>query len=144
LHSRRPHQARWAVAIAAATAFLSIAPSSLATDLRLMAQADERARNERLEGQFQAQARDVAWAEATEASVRSTLTSLPPLQGIEPQALECRSSTCRLELIENVPGVLQAALPLFAARMAHALTGMSASTAENGNADVRVVLYLSR
>jgi hypothetical protein len=117
-------------AIAAATAFLSIAPSSSATDVRSMAQADERARNERLE--------------ATETSVRSTLTSLPPLQGIEPQALECRSSTCRLELIENVPGVLQAALPLFAARMAHALTGMSASTVENGNADVRVVLYLSR
>jgi hypothetical protein len=109
-----------------------------------MAQADERARNERLEAQFQAQARDVAWAEATEASVRSTLTSLPPLLGIELQALECRSSTCRLELIESEPGVLQAAQPLFAARIAHAITGMSASIVENSNANARVVLYLSR
>lgn len=142
--ARGPHQARWAVAIAAAVAFLSVATSSSATDLRSMAQADEQERAQRLEAEFLTQARDAAWAEATEAAVRSTLTSLPPLQGIEPLALACRSSTCRLELVEREAGVLHAALPLFAARLAPVLTRASASTVGSSNADLRVVLYLSR
>lgn len=143
-HARRLHQPRWAGAIAAAVVFLCIAPPSSATDLRSMAQADERERAERLEAEFLAQPHDPAWAETTEAAVRSTLSSLPPLQGVEPRTLACRSSICRLELVEPEPGALHAALPLFAARLAPVLTRMSASTVEIGQADLRVVLYLSR
>lgn len=62
------------------------------------AHEDERMRRSEAETRYQNEIRDDAWAAAQESEIYRMLSENDALQGIDIDQLDCRSTTCRLEI----------------------------------------------
>lgn len=114
------------------------------------AESNRWARMNRLESTFVRETTDAAWSADTSTRVEEALATL----GATPAGvrdLECRASTCRLEIsgdtlftVEGEALDLDAGLPLLLHHLGESLPSVSAYDIEDGNGLTRTVLFLSR
>ncbi|MFM8331663.1 MAG: hypothetical protein ACKN9T_08235 [Candidatus Methylumidiphilus sp.] len=121
---------------------------ALAKDTRHdpIAQAEaERQRQEQMaavEANFRGEAADRSWSERTTATVQHALAGQVAIQS-SLRSVECRSSTCRVELSGGNAAALDKSLPLFANRLTESLPSVTVNQVEDGAGGVTTVLYLS-
>jgi hypothetical protein len=113
-------------------------------------EAERVARMNALESAFVREPMDPVWAASTSAQVEEALSALEAAPvGI--RDLECRASTCRLEISgdtlfnhEGKAVPFGKGLPLLLLRLADTLPSASAYQREDGNGAAGTVLFLSR
>jgi hypothetical protein len=89
------------------------------------------------------EARDQRWSNDVSASLQAAL-STEELAGTDVQSIDCRTTTCRIELQDDGSGDLPAKLPMLAVQMAGSLPNMVAERIDQPDGQMTVVVYLSR
>jgi hypothetical protein len=95
-----------------------------------------------IEAAFLGEATDPQWSSATSSAIQAIVAADDSLRG-SMRALECRSSTCRVEIADDGSGTLDRALPMFVHQLAPQLPGMAADRHDDGRGTASMVLYLS-
>ncbi len=60
------------------------------------------------------------------------------------RAVECRSSTCRVEIVDDGTGKLAMAVPLFILQLGKTLPYAMVNQVDQGNGAKTMILYMSR
>ena len=101
-----------------------------------------RAHMAEVEAEYQLETRDPAWAREAQATITQALDNLPALsKGM--RSLDCRSETCRLEVIDDHQPDFDKQLPL----LQLGLTGLPAAKYDRvpePDGKVRTIVYISR
>jgi hypothetical protein len=97
----------------------------------------------RIDGAFRKETRDPQWSPATAAAVQAALVADNELRMLV-RGVECRSHTCRVELLDDGSGKLGALLPALAQAVSPSLPGVLADHGEDARGAPTVVLYMSR
>jgi len=107
---------------------------------------DERKHREYMVGvdaAFRNEATDPRWAATTTVAVQAAITETGELRQLA-RSVECRSSTCRVELTDNGSGKLASVLPAFAMRVGHELPSVDIGRIQDASGAATTVLYMSR
>lgn len=95
-----------------------------------------------VDAEYQLESRDPAWAREAQATITHALDGLPALAG-GLRSLDCRSETCRLEVVNDHQPEFDKQLPL----LQLGVTGLPAAKYDRvaePNGKVRTVVYFSR
>jgi hypothetical protein len=95
-----------------------------------------------IESSFRNEAVDPAWSAQTSGVIARALQA--DGVGLTARAVECRSQSCRVELVDDKPTHDASALPVFGIQVASALPTMAADRVESAGGDATLVLYLSK
>lgn len=96
------------------------------------------------EAAFRAEPRVLAWSEATAAGLRDALSLTSASLRSAARSVECRSSSCRIEIDDDAVPDLPAQLPRFVQHASALLPNVTAGEVDQGNGQTATVLYLSR
>ena len=88
---------------------------------------------------FNEEARDPQWSSEAVALLKSVLT-IPDLQGLQVKGIDCRTTTCRVDIVSSNPAGLSAQVPLLTNRSAGMFSAMRAQPLADGST---LALYLS-
>lgn len=92
---------------------------------------------------YEAEARDPAWARETQAAITQALERLPAVsKGIK--SLECRSETCRIEVSNEQQPDFDKQLPLLPIGVSGQLPTVRYDHVTQADGSARTILYLSR
>lgn len=108
--------------------------------------AMERERQEQMaaiEASFRQEPSDPQWSFAMTGVVQEALAGEETLQTAL-QNLECRSSTCRVEIADDDAGELAKSMPVVLQQLASTLPNVIADQVEDGGGNRSLLLYLSR
>jgi hypothetical protein len=92
---------------------------------------------------FLAEPADAEWSKAAAAALRHALDA-PEAKLLTLRALECRSKTCRVEIVPDGNADLNDVLPRVLMHAANALTALIADPVQQDGADAARVFYFSR
>jgi hypothetical protein len=92
---------------------------------------------------FATEARDQRWSNDVGESLRTTLGS-DELAAMAVQNIDCRTTTCRIEVQDDGSGSLQTLVPMLAVQMAASLPNLIAERIDQPNGKTAMVLYMSR
>ena len=108
------------------------------------AQRVETQRIDTQEDGFRRETVDVAWTHGAVARVRAAMAEAR--QGIEQQlrSVECRSRSCRVEVMAGGAEALEQQLPLIVGQLGQTLPNITVGRIDQGNGQQATVLYLSR
>jgi len=95
------------------------------------------------ESAFRAEPMDTRWALSMQTQLQQALTAETETPAPALRSIECRSRTCRVELLAASGSDLSGYLPAFASRMAGQLDSMSSAQIDLGNGSAATVIYLS-
>jgi hypothetical protein len=98
---------------------------------------------EAVEAAFRGQAVDQSWSTNTTSAIHEVLNSAE-VGGLQAESIDCRSSSCRVELHDDGTGQLAKSLPNLAQQLAGAMPTITANTVAQGDGTSNVVLYMSR
>lgn len=109
---------------------------------------EERARKRRdriagIEAAFRREAVEPGWSATASAAIQAAMVTERDL-GPLARGVECRSSTCRVELADDGSGKSAKALQLFIHHLGGELPGVVADRTEGGGGAATMVLYMSR
>jgi hypothetical protein len=96
-----------------------------------------------LEAAFRQESADYQWSSQTAMVVQEALTSNETAQTVV-RNVECRSRTCRVEVVNDGPGIPADFMPMFAMQVASVLPSITANHVEDANGVKTTILYLSR
>lgn len=89
------------------------------------------------------EARDQRWSNEVGASLQAAF-STEELAGTAVQSIDCRTTTCRIEMQDDGSGDLPAKLPMLAVQMAGSLPNMIAERIDQPDGKMSLVVYLSQ
>lgn len=114
------------------------------TDLELREEAERKHREYMAEREtsFRKEPEDPRWAAATAAALHAAMADDRELRA-SARSVECRSSTCRLELTDDGSGRLDRLVPRFAMHVAQELRSATATRVQDPSGAVTMVLYMS-
>jgi type IV secretory pathway VirB10-like protein len=92
---------------------------------------------------FAREARDQRWSNEVAESLRATFGS-EELAAATVQSIDCRTSTCRVEVQDDGSGKLPMIVPMLAVQMAGSLPNLVAEHIDQPNGKMMMVLYMSR
>ncbi len=98
---------------------------------------------ERIDAGFRGQTVDQSWSANTASAVREALNSAE-VGGLQAENIDCRSSSCRVELHDDGTGRLSKSLPIVALQLAGSMPTVTAETIPQADGTSNVVLYMSR
>jgi hypothetical protein len=96
-----------------------------------------------IEAGFHRQVVDSAWSASTTSAIQRALSGEQG-GGIQAENIDCRSSTCRVELRDDSSSRIKNALPTLLMQIGESTPTVTANTIPLGNGTATVVLYLSR
>ena len=108
--------------------------------------AVERQRQEQmavLEANFQQEPTDRGWSSEAVAAVQEVLASDETVQTAV-RGIECRSSTCRVELADDDTGESAKVMPILLQQLAETLPNVTANQVDDSAGGKRTILYMSR
>ena len=91
---------------------------------------------------FRSERTDAAWATASSSTIKQAIGLVPPLQG-GLRDVECRSQTCRVEMIDNGTEAFSTALPPLASALAKNLNTIRAERIDAQDGKKILVMYMS-
>jgi hypothetical protein len=104
--------------------------------------AMHQARLASVDSAFRGEPNNPQWAASTSSSIREALAAAQ-IDASKLRAMECRSRTCRIELVEDESSDLSKTLPMFALQVGRALPAVTADHIDDGHGRRTAVLYLS-
>jgi hypothetical protein len=110
---------------------------------RAEAESRRREQMEAVEASFRQEASDPRWSADVTATVQGVLAS-KEAASIELRGLECRSSTCRIEIVDDGNGKLAMAMPLFILHLGRTLPHVVVDHIDDGDGAKVMILYMSR
>lgn len=96
---------------------------------------------QQLAAAFERETVDRGWSDRTTAALRTTFGD--GFRGGEMRSIDCRSTTCRIEIAEDNSGEFSKSMPLLALQLAQTLPNMSADRNDDGSGQSRTILYLT-
>jgi hypothetical protein len=96
-----------------------------------------------VDAKYQREARDPAWAQTATSQIEKGLTENEALKSLV-RRVECRSETCRVEVLNDGKGVFDKQLQPFLNGLSETLPSMQADPVRNADGTTTMVLYLSR
>lgn len=99
--------------------------------------------NAERESAFRAEPTDSRWARSMQSQLQQALTAETETPAPALRSIECRSRTCRVELLAAPGSDLAGYLPAFASRIGGQLDSMSSAQIDLGNGSAATVIYLS-
>jgi len=96
-----------------------------------------------VEDAFRNEVRDLQWSSATSSVVRAAITGDDDLRTLA-RDMECRSHTCRVEIVDDGSGKLDKVLPAFTQQVGQDLPSLVADHVEDAGGGKMIVLYMSR
>ncbi|HWL88242.1 MAG TPA: hypothetical protein VNO21_20705 [Polyangiaceae bacterium] len=117
----------------------------LRTDSEMRAEGERKHREYMagVEAAFRNETIDARWSPATSSVVQTAISADNALRALT-RDVECRSSTCRVEIADDGSGSLGKALPMLALQVGPALPSVSSTRVEDGSGASTMVLYMSR
>jgi hypothetical protein len=100
------------------------------------------AQMDKIDAAFRRQAVDQSWSANTTSAIHDVLNSTEG-GGLQAENIDCRSSSCRVELHDDGSGRLSKSLPLVALQLAGSMPTITANTIPQGDGTSNVVLYMS-
>jgi hypothetical protein len=130
---------------ASATARADGQPAAMRSDPSARAEAarEHQVEMEAVDAAFRKQVTDPSWSANTTTAIREALGS-EEMGGMQAENIDCRSSSCRVELHDDGSGHLSNSLPTFVRRLAEATPTIRANTIPQADGTSVVVLYMSR
>jgi ribosomal protein L29 len=116
------------------------------TDAAAARQEDERRFAEHVAAiatAFSREPRDLRWSSETDELLESLLNT-EELRGLHYQNIDCRTTTCRVEIEDDGSGRAAEIFPLLAIRTATTLPSITMERIEQGDGRATMVLYMSR
>jgi hypothetical protein len=110
---------------------------------RAEAARQQQAEMEAVDTAFSRQAVDPTWSATTASTIREVLSS-DEVGGIQAENIDCRSTGCRIALLDDGSGRLSRSLPIVGLQLAGQFSSMTANTIPQGNGSSTLVLYMSR
>jgi len=95
-----------------------------------------------VESDFRKERSDPKWSSRTTSLVQNIL-NIDDVTRAETRSVECRSQSCRIEIVDDGSGELSKTMPLLAQRFASSFPNISADQIDQGNGKVTTVLYIS-
>jgi len=92
---------------------------------------------------FRAEPKDPRWAQTATAAVQAAASANEAIRGAL-RGVECRSDSCRVEIVDDRSGGVAKGLPLFVQSLGDTMPTMQADHEEDGQGHVNMTLYLSR
>jgi hypothetical protein len=92
---------------------------------------------------YGSEARDQRWSNEVGESLRAAF-STEELAGTAVQSIDCRTTTCRIEMQDDGSGNLPALLPMLAVQMAGSLPNVTAERIDQPDGKSSMVVYMSR
>jgi len=128
----------------APTAASSAVEAPLETAAQELARQKEewRAHMAEVEIEYQLEGRDPAWAREAQGVISRAIDGLPALSK-SIRSLECRSETCRLEVVDDHQPDVEKQIPLLPLGLA-GLPSVQFNRIAEPDGKVRTILYLSR
>jgi hypothetical protein len=116
-----------------------------AADPETRAEAEHRRRQYMagLDAAFRNEMMDPRWSPVTLAMVQTAISGDDNLKLLAP-AVECRSHTCRMEIVDDGTGKLGQIIPQFAQRLGQDLPSIVANHVEESGGRATTILYMSR
>ena len=111
---------------------------------RQEAQQAERLRIAASESAFQSQASDPRWSQGTTASIQAMLAQSDEAVRAQVRSVDCRATTCRVEINAGGGQEMQEQLPMIVAQLGGTLPNVTAGQIDQGDGRQATVLYLSR
>jgi hypothetical protein len=105
--------------------------------------ATRQAQMEMIDAAFRRQTIDQSWSANTTSAIHEVLNSTE-VGGLHAETIDCRSSSCRVELHDDGTGRLSKSLPIVAQQLAGSMPTVMANTIPQGDGTSNVVLYMSR
>ena len=108
--------------------------------------AAERARQEQMaviEANFRQEPTDRGWSSEAAGAVQEALASDETVQTAL-RNLECRSSTCRVEMADDDTGESAKVMPILLQQLAETLPNVTANQVDDSAGGKRTILYMSR
>jgi hypothetical protein len=105
--------------------------------------ATRQAQMEKIDAAFRRQTIDQSWSANTTSAIHAALNSTEA-GGLQAENIDCRSSSCRVELHDDGTGRLGKSLPIFALQLAGSMPTVTADTIPQNDGTSNVVLYMSR
>jgi len=96
-----------------------------------------------VEANYQAERRDPRWAQESAAKLNEALAGLPALSK-NVRSIDCKSETCRVEVIDDLKADLNKQLPLLPHQLAGSLPRMQSDFETLPDGTVKRTLYFSR
>jgi len=96
-----------------------------------------------VEAKYQREARDPAWVRTATAQIEKGLTENEGLKSLV-RRIDCRSETCRLEVLNDGKGVFDKQLQPFLNGVSETLPSMQADPVRNADGTTTMILYLSK
>jgi hypothetical protein len=96
-----------------------------------------------VEKAFRSEVRDARWSSNIESVLRSAAADDENMRGTL-NSVDCRSQTCRVEIIDDGSGKVGKALPSFIIKIAQALPQARTDTVDDGNGHRTMVMYMTR
>jgi hypothetical protein len=125
-----------------ATAELEAEPPPTEEDLK-RGQEQWHATMAEVEANYQAERRDPRWSQEAAAKLNEALAGFPALSK-SVRSIECRSDTCRVEVIDDQKGDFAKQLPLLPQKLAGSLPRLQADFEAQPDGTVKRTLYFSR
>ena len=97
---------------------------------------------QKIDAAFRRQTIDQSWSATTMSTIHDVLNSTEG--GLQAENIDCRSSSCRVELYDDGTGRLSKLLPIVAQQLAGSMPTVTANTIPRGDGTANVVLYMSR
>jgi hypothetical protein len=133
---------------AQSSASASRADGQTAPDVRSDSSAQDeqaamrQAQMEMIDAAFRRQTIDQSWSANTTSAIHKVLNS-SEVGGLQAENIDCRSSSCRVELHDDGSGRLSKSLPILAQQLAGSMPNVTANTIPQGDGTANVVLYMS-
>ncbi len=105
--------------------------------------ATRQAQMEKVDAAFRSQTVDQSWSANTTSAIHEVLSSTED-GGLQAENIDCRSSSCRVELHDDGTGRLGKSLPIVALQLAGSMPTVTANTIPQDDGTSNVVLYMSR
>ncbi|WP_437926368.1 hypothetical protein WMF37_46220 [Sorangium sp. So ce291] len=96
-----------------------------------------------VDSEFRAEGTDPSWSSSTAVAVQRALDSSNAMRG-KMRSIECRSQTCRVEIVDDGSGAVSKDLPIFVQQFAEELPNMQADQVDDGDGHRVMVLYMTR
>jgi hypothetical protein len=104
--------------------------------------ATRQAQLAKVDAAFRRQTIDQSWSATTTSAIHEVLNTEGG--GLQAENIDCRSSSCRVELHDDGTGRLTKSLPILAQQLAGSMPTVTANTIPRGDGTSNVVLYMSR
>lgn len=111
---------------------------------RIEAERIERMRNASTESAFRNEKDDAHWSSDAVSQVRAALDQADPALRGQVRSIECRSTSCRVEVNSDASLALDRSLPAISSGLVNSMPNMSAARLDQGDGREATVLYFSR